>query len=194
MANKVPGKNIKLFRELRGMTRQQVADEIGVSKTTYGRYETGMLNVSDEKMNSIAQYFGIDLEFFTNPNGYDHYITIQEGLGEEYDDKKILEELEMFNQQEESIAEDQAERRQKYQEKKAFYDRYVLRSEDDENKIYELLEIIDDLETQNKLALDKTKTENIELMKMIMLKDSKIQSLYEMIIEEDSEIAKLKVD
>lgn len=49
---------IREARKARGLTQQEVADKLGVSKGTYNRYEDEESNLSIETIGKIATVFG----------------------------------------------------------------------------------------------------------------------------------------
>lgn len=54
------GQNIKKYRLLRGYTLDEVAKNIGVSRQTMSRYETGVIaNIPSDKIEAIARFLGI---------------------------------------------------------------------------------------------------------------------------------------
>ena len=58
----------QIMRELRGSkTKQQVADALGISFSSYVKYERDERNPSDNTKRRIAKYFGKSVEsiFFT---------------------------------------------------------------------------------------------------------------------------------
>ena len=53
----------KIMRELRGTkTKQQVADALGISFSSYVKYERDERNPSDNTKRKIAKYFGKSVE------------------------------------------------------------------------------------------------------------------------------------
>jgi DNA-binding XRE family transcriptional regulator len=53
----------KIMRELRGSkTKQQVADDLGISFSSYVKYERDERNPSDNTKRKIAKYFGKSVE------------------------------------------------------------------------------------------------------------------------------------
>lgn len=55
------GKKIKLFRTIKGWSRQQAADLLEVSLTAYGSIERGETNISIARLEKIAKIFEIAL-------------------------------------------------------------------------------------------------------------------------------------
>lgn len=54
---------LKLLREKAGMTQEELADKLGVSKGTIGNYETGTRVPKPEKMEAIADLFNVDFDY-----------------------------------------------------------------------------------------------------------------------------------
>ena len=48
------GHKVRKFREIRGYKQKHVADELGMSRTTYGNLENGKTEISDERLQKIA--------------------------------------------------------------------------------------------------------------------------------------------
>ena len=65
-------KRIKELRQSRGLTLEQVADVVGVGKSTVRKWETGMIaNMRRDKIASLAQALGTTPEYlmgWTNKN------------------------------------------------------------------------------------------------------------------------------
>lgn len=54
--------DLKKARQEAGLTQQQVADEIGISKRTYCRWEAGEINLENAKnLIKLCHLLGIDL-------------------------------------------------------------------------------------------------------------------------------------
>ncbi|WP_308754532.1 helix-turn-helix transcriptional regulator [uncultured Anaerotruncus sp.] len=54
---------IRDLREDRDKTQQQLADELGMYKTTYARYEQGEREPPFAFMIQLAQYYGVSLDY-----------------------------------------------------------------------------------------------------------------------------------
>ena len=52
--------NIRKIRTLRGLTQENVADDLGISMTAYGKIELGKTDISFSRLNQIADYFEIE--------------------------------------------------------------------------------------------------------------------------------------
>ena len=64
MDNKL--KELRLNKEFNGkigMTQQEIADEIGVTKRTYIYWEKGERQIKPEKARQLADYFGVNVAY-----------------------------------------------------------------------------------------------------------------------------------
>lgn len=64
MTNDAIGGKIKTLRNGRKMTQQDVADVLGVNRTTISNYEIGRRVPSLTELKKIAAMFGVGLDFF----------------------------------------------------------------------------------------------------------------------------------
>ena len=55
------GKNLRLKRERRGLTQQEVAEKLYVDRSTYAYYETGKTEPSVGTLIQLSEIFGISL-------------------------------------------------------------------------------------------------------------------------------------
>lgn len=61
-------KNLQDLRKERGLTQKTVADAIGVSQSSYGRWEAGEW-ISPESIEKLAQFYGVrSSRFFYDPD------------------------------------------------------------------------------------------------------------------------------
>lgn len=60
-------KYIKL-RDERGLTDYQVAKDTGITKSTFSDWKSGRSNPKLDKLQKIADYFGVSLEYFIEEN------------------------------------------------------------------------------------------------------------------------------
>lgn len=65
---KTTGERIKLARQLAGLTRAELADELCVSDVTVYNYETGRANVPPRKLKKIAKVCGVSFEDLEEDN------------------------------------------------------------------------------------------------------------------------------
>ena len=54
--------NMKYLRAKWGRSQQQLADELGITRTRYSKYEYGMAEPSIELLVKIARYYGISVD------------------------------------------------------------------------------------------------------------------------------------
>lgn len=58
------GSRIKYLRKLDNITQQQLADAIGVAKSTISMYENGQREPDFETLEALADYFNVDMRTF----------------------------------------------------------------------------------------------------------------------------------
>lgn len=101
------GENIKKFRELKNMTREEMADNLGLSVSAYGKIERNETEVTISRLQQIAEILKVDLAqilnfdvsqifTFNNPNFVQGAGAKAENMhfhGDEYKEKyiKLLE-------------------------------------------------------------------------------------------------------
>lgn len=54
------GEKIRQIRELKGLSQEYVASELGVSQKAYSKMETSQTKIDWEKITSVAKIFSID--------------------------------------------------------------------------------------------------------------------------------------
>ena len=54
---------MKQLRQERGMSQQELADRLGISRSAVGMYEQGRRDPDFELLDSIADLFGVDLSY-----------------------------------------------------------------------------------------------------------------------------------
>lgn len=71
------GKFANVFKELRiksGLTQQEMADKLNISRSSIGMYENGEREPSFELLETIADYFNVDMNYLLGkkncPNTY----------------------------------------------------------------------------------------------------------------------------
>lgn len=57
----IVGSRIKEARKSKGLTQQEVADRLSVSKSAYSRYEGGKQNITVETLQKIGEVLGLQL-------------------------------------------------------------------------------------------------------------------------------------
>src|SRR5688572_17622375 len=53
---------IKAIRKARGFTQEVVADVLGIKKANLSRIESGNIKLSDDKLETLATFFGMSIE------------------------------------------------------------------------------------------------------------------------------------
>ena len=56
------GKRCKILRQKKGLTQQQVADALGISRSAYAYYEIGGSEPSPSVLWQLAQYFQVSAD------------------------------------------------------------------------------------------------------------------------------------
>ncbi len=79
---------LKLVRKVNNFTQQQVADALGIDRSTYASYETGRNRPDIKFVSAFAKTFGITIDFILNldPNCdvsvYDTALSLKKGKKE----------------------------------------------------------------------------------------------------------------
>lgn len=58
--------NIKKFRELKGITREQLAGDLGMSISGYSKIERGEVDLSMSKIQKISEVLGVEISEILN--------------------------------------------------------------------------------------------------------------------------------
>jgi transcriptional regulator with XRE-family HTH domain len=58
--------NIKKFRELKNISRQQMADDLDLSLSGYAKLERGEIDVTISRINQISELLGVDVSQLLN--------------------------------------------------------------------------------------------------------------------------------
>lgn len=58
------GSKIKTLRKGRGLTQEQLADNLGITRATVSNYEVGRRYPHISELKRIAQYFGVGIDYF----------------------------------------------------------------------------------------------------------------------------------
>jgi transcriptional regulator with XRE-family HTH domain len=92
------GVRLKSLRKNRGMTQKDLADILGVQKSTISQYETNVNAPSDEIKMVMAKFFNVSLDYLigvidTEITYYreDYFWKISEDMSEE--DKKLIRDF-----------------------------------------------------------------------------------------------------
>lgn len=88
------GKNIKVIREQKNMTQQQIADLINMHRSNYSRVEAEERELSLEAVNKIAHYFNMTIDQLVNFDGdMPQEVTVE--------DKNLIEQVKLIQELEE---------------------------------------------------------------------------------------------
>ena len=60
------GKQMKELRKDMGLTQQQVADKLNISRVNYTRYETDVVCPDFDTLVDIADFFNVSLDYLFN--------------------------------------------------------------------------------------------------------------------------------
>ena len=60
--------NIKNLRKSKALTQKELADALGVTKTTISNWETGTVDPTGKALSALADYFGVTTDFITGLN------------------------------------------------------------------------------------------------------------------------------
>lgn len=82
---------IKKLRLEKRLTQEQLADEIGVSKSTIAMWETGKREPSRELYEEVADYFNVDIDYLYGRTNIRKAYHFDED-GNEYVNKRYVEE------------------------------------------------------------------------------------------------------
>jgi len=83
------GSTIKILREEKGMTQQQIADLTNMHRSNYSKVEKGERDLSLEAVNSVAKYFGMTIDQLVNFDGnMPNEVTVE--------DKSLMEQVKLI--------------------------------------------------------------------------------------------------
>lgn len=55
------GKRIKKYRDLKGLTLEDIGNKVGVGKSTVRKYQEGTIKMDHNRMNDVADVLGVDV-------------------------------------------------------------------------------------------------------------------------------------
>lgn len=64
------GENLKSLRKSMGLTQQQVADKLDISRVNYTRYETNASNPDFQTLVALADFYDVSLDLIFGRKGY----------------------------------------------------------------------------------------------------------------------------
>ena len=56
-------KNLRGIREDRDIRQKEVAAYLNVSQNTYSQYETGVISLTAEVLDKLADYYGVSIDY-----------------------------------------------------------------------------------------------------------------------------------
>lgn len=62
--SEVIGKKLKQLRKSRGMTQEQVAEKVDITRSTISNYEIGRRTPHLKDLSALAEVFGVGLDYF----------------------------------------------------------------------------------------------------------------------------------
>lgn len=76
------GQRIKDLRTSRGLTQEQLADILKISKSRIGMYEIGQREPNFEMLEALADYFNVDMNFLLGKSDTPNQLVWASRLGE----------------------------------------------------------------------------------------------------------------
>ena len=64
---------LKDLRKAKGLSQVALAERLGLSKSTIGAYETGDITPSVEALNTIADFFNVDMDYLLGKEEQSRY-------------------------------------------------------------------------------------------------------------------------
>lgn len=102
-------KNVfKALREATGLTQSQMAEQLGISRSTIGMYETGAREPDFETLEKIADFFNVDIDYLIGRTNKTTLLPQSAG-GYYLDPKTAQKAQELFSQKEMQILFDAAQ-------------------------------------------------------------------------------------
>ncbi|MDD2256061.1 MAG: helix-turn-helix transcriptional regulator [Bacteroidales bacterium] len=62
------GKKLQYLRVLKGISQQNVADDLNISTSTYSKWENGKVDITVGRLEQLATYFEVYLPDFLEPD------------------------------------------------------------------------------------------------------------------------------
>lgn len=72
------GNKIRFFRELKGISQEAIASQLGISQQAYQKIESGVTRLDIERANIIAHELDVQLDFLLSfiPSNYWYHCTL----------------------------------------------------------------------------------------------------------------------
>ena len=80
---------LKNLRMSKGVAQVQVADSLGIAKSTYSMYESGNREPNMEMLKKIARYFDVSLDYLLETTANNELYDIINKLGQELENMNI---------------------------------------------------------------------------------------------------------
>lgn len=93
--NSLLGDRIRVLRMTRGLTQEQVAEKIGMSRQRYARMENGVTSISLDILSKVSELFGVTIHDITRVLDEAPSVAYRTG-DEENSPKKIFDMLDLF--------------------------------------------------------------------------------------------------
>ncbi len=61
--------NLKIARRLNNLTQENVAEMLGVERSTYTRYESGAIQPDNDKLKILASIYNVSIDFLLGADG-----------------------------------------------------------------------------------------------------------------------------
>ncbi len=93
------GFKIKKVRELKNLTQEHVAEQMGMTTSGYSRIERGEVKISLDRLQQVAQVLGVqpnDLTNFDENVFFTNYGTANDNSFSYSADKELLQQVETF--------------------------------------------------------------------------------------------------
>ena len=94
------GQRIKFLREEKEYTQEQFGSTIGVSKSTIGMYELDKREPDKEKLEAIADFFNVDMDYLYGKSNYKNkqeWLLSQNGLSLNKQEESLLADFRILN-------------------------------------------------------------------------------------------------
>jgi transcriptional regulator with XRE-family HTH domain len=92
---------LKQLRIEKGITQQQIANDLGIHYSTYGKYELGQRDTDTETLNKLADYFDVSVDYLlgrTNQKRENERAALSIAGGKSYADlpPEAIQDLEEY--------------------------------------------------------------------------------------------------
>lgn len=63
MHSRLVGERLKKLRNQNNLSQQALADRLGINRSTYSRYESGVIQADYETLQKIADFYGVSVDY-----------------------------------------------------------------------------------------------------------------------------------